>query len=86
MKLKYERETSTVRTAPGNHCVCAFRLFSAGGSTDAAIIDQTENIGTLFAAAPEMLEQLKLVREYLAARGIQWTGIDAAIAKAEGKE
>ena len=38
----------------------------------------------LIAAAPELLEQLKLVQAYLSTKGQVWTGIDAAIRKAEG--
>lgn len=39
----------------------------------------------LIAAAPEMLEQLKLVKAYLDAKGIVFTGIDVVINKVEGK-
>lgn len=39
----------------------------------------------LIAAAPDLLEQLRLVQEHFQAKGVVWTGIDKAIAKAEGR-
>lgn len=51
------------------------------GFTDAKV---REANARLIAAAPELLEQLQLAREYLKERGIIWSGIEAALLKATG--
>jgi hypothetical protein len=53
---------------------------------DKATFEAANDLASLVSAAPELLAQLKLVQEYLAAKDVRWTGIDAALAKAEGRE
>jgi hypothetical protein len=53
---RYETETQTVRTVPGNHCVVSIREFTDDGATDAYLIPNgPERLGRLIAAAPELL-------------------------------
>jgi hypothetical protein len=38
MLVRYEPGTKTLRTVPGNHCICALRYFTQiEGATDAAL-------------------------------------------------
>jgi hypothetical protein len=89
IKPKERENDMSKKHTPGPWIVS--EIGSVHGSDGKAILSGGEYVGgesyanaRLIAAAPELLEQLKLVRAYLTAKEITWTGIDAAIAKAEG--
>lgn len=94
-KFKWEHETQTVRTDPGNHCVCCVQKFTEGGSTDGALLpDGPDELGRLLACAPEMMGALKEASRTLAEVSTK-TGmsffsvgglIDDVIAKVEGRK
>lgn len=59
--------------------------YKAQGADHVFTAEISEADANLIAAAPEMLETLKMVQMYLTARKITSSGIKKVIAKAEGK-
>lgn len=57
---RYEFETRTVRTVPGNHWLGTL------DSWDGAVVRQRDANGALMAAAPDMLKELEAIAESLA--------------------